>query len=89
MNWELNLGDMQTTTKLIYDNMLRLFVNGYVPDYLENPDGIETVPAMIKLGELSNKSMVRCSSKDNEEEFKALCGELATSRRDLLPRRGW
>ena len=61
-------------SKLIYDNMLRLFVNGYVPDYLENPDGIETVPAMIKLGELSNKSMVRCSSKDNEEEFKARVG---------------
>ena len=61
-------------SKLIYDNMLRLFVNGYIPDYLENPDGIETVPAMIKLGELSNKSMVRCSSKDNEEEFKARVG---------------
>ena len=61
-------------SKLIYDNMLRLFVNGYVPDYLKNPDGIETVPAMIKLGELSNKSMVRCSSKDNEEEFKARVG---------------
>ena len=61
-------------SKLIYDNMLRLFVNGYLPDYLENPDGIETVPAMINLGELSNKSMVRCSSKDNEEEFKARVG---------------
>ena len=61
-------------SKLIYDNMLRLFVNGYVPDYLKNPDGIETVPAMIRLGDLSNKSMVRCSSKDNEEEFKARVG---------------
>ena len=61
-------------SKLIYDNMLRLFVNGYLPDYLENPDGIETVPAMIKLRELSNKSMVRCSSEDNEEEFKARVG---------------
>ena len=60
-------------SKLIYDNM-RLFVNGYVPDYLKNPDGIETVPAMIGLGDLSNKSMVRCSSKDNEEEFKARVG---------------
>ena len=61
-------------SKLIYDNMLRLFANGYVPDYLENPAGIEIVPAMTKLGELSNKSMVRCSSKDNEEEFKTRVG---------------
>lgn len=61
-------------SKLIYDNMLRLFANGYVPDYLENPAGIETVPAMTKLGELSNKSMVRCSSKDNQEEFRARVG---------------
>ena len=74
-----NLRDNKS--QLTYDNMLRLFVNGYVPDYLENPDGVEVIPAMIKLGNLSNKSMVRCSSKDNEEEFKTRVG-------DWLPPRG-
>ena len=68
-----NLRDNKS--QLIYDNMLRLFVNGYVPDYLENPDGVEVIPAMVKLGNLSNKSMVRCSSKDNEEEFKTRVGD--------------
>ena len=36
MNWESNLWDMRDNkSKLVYDNMLRLFVNGYVPDYLK------------------------------------------------------
>lgn len=68
-----NLRDNKS--QLIYDNMLRLFVNGYMPDYLKNPDGVEVIPAMTKLGNLSNKSMVRCSSKDNEEEFKTRVGD--------------
>ena len=42
-------------SQLVYDNMLRLFVNGYVPDYLRNPDGIEVIPAMIRFKNLSNK----------------------------------
>lgn len=67
-----NLRDNKS--QLIYNNMLRLFVNGYVPDYLENPDGVEVIPAMIGLRNLSNKSMVRCSSEDNEDEFKTRVG---------------
>ena len=56
-------------SKLVYDNMLRLFVNGYVPDYLEDPDGVEVIPAMIRFKNRQQKA-VRCSSKDNEDEFK-------------------
>ncbi|MBU25033.1 MAG: hypothetical protein CMD99_03275 [Gammaproteobacteria bacterium] len=71
----IELWDMRDNkSKLVYDNMLRLFVNGYVPDYLENPDGVEVIPAMIRLRNLSNKSMVRCSSKNNEDEFKIRVG---------------
>ena len=66
----IELWDFQDNkSQLIYGNMLRLFVNGYIPDYLENPAGVEIIPAMIQLRDLSNKSMVRCSSQDNEDEF--------------------
>lgn len=61
-------------SKLVYDNMLRMFVDGSVPDYLENPDGVEVIPAMIRLRNLSNKRMVGCSSKNNEDEFKTRVG---------------
>ena len=71
----IELWDMQDNkSKLVYDNMLRLFVNGYVPDYLENLEGMEVNPAMVRLRNLSNESMVRCSSKDNEDEFKTRVG---------------
>ncbi len=64
------LWDLQDNkSQLIYGNMLRLFVNGYIPDYLENPEGVEVIPAMVQLRDLSNKSMVRCSSQENEDEF--------------------
>ena len=66
----IELWDFQDNkSQLIYGNMLRLFVNGYIPDYLENPEGVEVIPAMTQLSDLSNKSMVRCSSQDNEDEF--------------------
>ena len=61
-------------SKLVYDHMLRMFVDGSVPDYLENPDGVEVIPAMIRLRNLSNKRMVGCSSKNNEDEFKTRVG---------------
>jgi hypothetical protein len=71
----IELWDMRDNkSKLVYDRMLRLFVDGYVPDYLENPDGVEVIPAMIRLRNLSNKSIVRCSSKDHEDEFKIRVG---------------
>lgn len=66
----IELWDRQDNkSQLIYRNMLRLFVNGYIPDYLENPEGVKVIPAMIELRDLSYKSMVRCSSQDNEDEF--------------------
>lgn len=71
----IELWDMRgSKSKLVYDNMLRLFVNGYVPDYLDDPNRTEVIPAMIRFKNLSNKSMVRCSSKDNEDEFKNRVG---------------
>ena len=78
----IELWDMRgSKSKLVYDNMLRLFVNGYVPDYLEDPDGVEVIPAMIRFKNLSNKSTVRCSSKDNEDEFKTRVGNWLPSGR--------
>lgn len=78
----IELWDMRgSKSKLVYDNMLRLFVNGYVPDYLEDPDGVEVIPAMIRFKNLSNKSTVRCSSKDNEDEFKTRVGSWLPSGR--------
>tara|TARA_Y200000002_G_scaffold284620_1_gene238614 strand:+ start:1789 stop:3066 length:1278 start_codon:yes stop_codon:yes gene_type:complete len=74
-----NLRDNKS--QVIYNNMLRLFVNGYVPDYLEDPDGVEVIPAMIRFKNLSNKSTVRCSSKDNEDEFKTRVGNWLPSGR--------
>ena len=71
----IELWDMRDNkSKLVYESMLRLFVNGHVPDYLENPDGVEVIPAMVRLRSLSNKSVVRCSSKDNEDEFRTRVG---------------
>ena len=71
----IEMWDLQDNkSQRIYGNMLRLFINGYIPDYLENPEGIGEHPAMIQLRDLSNKSMIRCSSRDNEDEFTTRVG---------------